>query len=824
MPAAMWTPLPPARSGIADYAYELLGPLCATTDLVAVAQPTPAQTAAAQPPPTSGDRPCSSLSVVGGAARGGGFSVDGLADVDNSGKADAVVAGCRVVDPVEAGSRTTHVYQMGNHAESHLWIYRQALATPGIVVLHDTSLLGFHHGYLGGPDNPEFRREVDYAHGPIWGNADDPALLNGWPATEVDGVQVLDSRTLSMERRIVSSSRGVIVHDPYSASWLQARYPKVPVHMIPHGVTIREDTGRDETRARFGWQDDHVVFGLFGGFNRTKRMLVAVLAFAHLRRRWPNARLLIAGHPDYPDIVAEIRATVAQQGLTDSVHLELSPTKDDFERLITATDAVINLRWPTEGETSGVMARAFGAGRLVITSDLQQHRHLDPAYCWRVPTEPAAEAETLLDLLERAMSRPDEVRAAGARARAHARRTASWPVVAAAYKRVLDGTSATRKPARSALPGVNVFADPRATTGLSESARRHSEALLDAGVSMTFTEFNSRAWNRSVPVPRRLAELRRGKEHPVDLWLLNLNEFQLIPEHALDRHTIALWAWEFPEILDYTLVQLPRLDELWVVSSFVADAFRTATDIPITVIPNVVTQFDGVEADRARFALPDDQLVVLFSFSASSSDARKNPWGVIEAFRRAFRADERGRSAHMVIKVIDLHEFPELSVHLAEAVADVNGTLITADLTREEMDSLLASCDIYLSLHRSEGFGMGMAEAMALGKPVIATGYGGNVDFMPPGAAAVVGYDIRGITASDHRFGAKFAGWYRPGQLWAEPNVDQAARWLRRLADDPALRRAMGARGAEAVRATCSAEAVGAAMVRRLTELATVRT
>jgi glycosyltransferase involved in cell wall biosynthesis len=262
-----------------------------------------------------------------------------------------------------------------------------------------------------------------------------------------------------------------------------------------------------------------------------------------------------------------------------------------------------------------------------------------------------------------------------------------------------------------------------------------------------------------------------------------------------------------------------RLDELWVVSSFVADAFRTVTDASITTIPNVVPKLDGSTPDRARFGLPDDGLIVLFSFSASSSDARKNPWGVIEAFRRAFDERERGRIAHLVIKATNLADQPEMAEHLARAIDRVNGTLIDGDLSRADMDTLLATCDIYVSLHRSEGFGFGMAEAMSLGKPVIATGYGGNTDFMPAGAAAVVGYTTREITDHDHRFDSTFAQWYRPGRIWAEPNVDQAARWVRRLADDAQLRARMGARASAAIEATCSPRAVGDAMLRRLAEI-----
>ncbi|EID54224.1 glycosyltransferase family 4 protein [Saccharomonospora xinjiangensis] len=778
----MWTPLPPERSGISDYSYELLEALSPIADVTAVSR-VPENCLVPQ-----------GVSVSGPESR-------------------------------PSAQDTLNIYHMGNHVGVHSWIYREALATPGIVVLHDTSLLDFNLGYFGGLDSAGFREEVAYAHGPIWGDLHDPALLRGWPAVEVDGLKHLDNQTLTMERRLASASRGVIVHDPFSARLLRERYPAMPVHTVPSGAPVREDTDGAEIRARLGWNDDHVVFGIFGGFNRIKRTTVAVLAFADVRRRWPQARLVIAGHADFPEIVDDVRRLIAELRITDSVHLALSPRKDEFEELISATDAVLNLRWPTAGETSAVMMRAFGAGKIVITSDLPQHRHLDPEFCLLVPTEPDTEALALFRLIEQVVCHPEQAREAGRKAREYVREHASWPVVAEAYRKAVESvaTTGSRTPsatlADTGIPGVNVFADARATTGLAESARRHALALADTGVGMTFTEFNTRAPNRSLTPPRTLTDLRRGKDHPIDLWFINVNEFQLIPEHALDRYTIAMWAWELPEVPDYALAQLPRMDELWVLTSFVADAFRTATDMPITVVPSVVPQRPDIQGDRAKFGLPDDGIVVLFNFSASSSDARKNPWAVIEAFRRAFRPSERGRDAHLVIKVVDLHRFPELAAELAREVASVGGTLISRDLTRADMDCLLATCDVYVSLHRSEGFGLGMAEAMAMGKPVIATGYGGNTDFMPPQAAAVVGYDIRPITERDHRFGAEFGDWYRPGQLWAEPDVEQAARWLRRLAESETLRRGMGARGAEAVKAVCSPEAVGAAMLRRLREI-----
>ncbi|HJP76808.1 MAG TPA: glycosyltransferase family 4 protein [Pseudonocardiaceae bacterium] len=772
---AMWSPLPPEHSGISDYTYELLATLAGTVDIAAVVR-----------------KP----------------------------EVAEVPAGVPMVDPATGAQAALSIYQMGNHAGLHSWIYRQALAEPGIVVLHDTSLLDFHYAQLGGLHAPEFRDEVRYAHGPIWGSPDDPALLEGWPALDVDGVKKLDPAALTMERRLVEASRGVLVHDPFAANWLRERYPDKPVFLVPQGVELGDGPDRAVTRARFGWQDEHVVFGVFGGVHWIKRLLPTMLAFAQVRRRWPQARLLIAGRIDQPDVYADVVAAAEQFGLIDSVHLESSPSMADFRALISAADVTVNLRWPTAGETSATMMRAFAAGRLVITSDLPQNRHFDSAFCLRVPVEPMAEARQLIAAMEGILADPEQARAAGKLAGDYVNEKASLPVAAQGYRDALAELDSPKKTVRRAetRPGLNLFADLRATTGLAESARRYALALRAAGAGLTFTEFNSRAPYRTEQIPTEIGELRRGKDYPVDLWLVNLNEFLLVPDSALDRYTIGLWAWELPEVLDDTLVQLERLDELWVVSSFIADTFRTVTDIPIKVMPNVVPELTAAP-DRARFGLAQDALVVLFTFSASSSAARKNPWAVIDAFGKAFRPDERGSSAQLVIKANELHRFPELHAALADAIADVDGILITDELSRPEMDALLAGCDIYASLHRCEGYGFGMAEAMMLGKPVVATGYGGNTDFMPPGAAAVVGFESRVISAVDHRFQPDSAQWYRPGQLWAEPNVGEAARWLRKLADSPALRASMGEAGRAAIKAWSSPEVVGQAMLRRLGEI-----
>lgn len=763
----MWTPLPPESSGIADYSYELLEAMSAEADVTAV-------------------------SVHSGARVPPGV---GLAHPGS------------LVD--EPGA--VNVYQMGNNTEFHLWIHERAMAVPGVVVLHDTSLLDFTLSHLGGVDAPAFRDEMRFAHGPIWGDRDDPALLYGWPAVDVDGVKHVDRLTMTMERRIVSASLGVIVHDPFRAGWLSGRYPDKPVFTVASGAPVLEhDDRRAQVRARFGWDDDHVVFGVFGGFTRIKRILVAVSAFAQVRRRWPQARLLIAGHPREKEIAAEVDALVAELGVGDSVLMTPSPALPEFQDMIVATDAVIGLRWPTAGETSAVMMRAFGAGRPFITTDLPQHRHFDPAFCRLVAVDPAREGAELVAHLERVAARPDEARAAGRLARDYVREHASWPAIARGYLAAAATAStpgAHRPPPTAHRPGANLVADVRAVD--SGPVRAQAAALAGAEVNLTFTEFNTRRPDRSLPVPRALDDLRRGKDYPIDVWMVGLDDFDLVPAHALDRYTIGVWSTERPEPTPAERARLSRVDEVWAPSSFVADLFRTATDAPIHVIPPVVTP-------PAADSRPPAGVPVVATWFDARDEARHNPWAALEAFGRAFPG---GDGARLVVGAHGLADDPGAAARLARAAADLGGALVHTGPSTADRAELLSTCDIYLSMHRCAGFGPDMAEAMARGKAVVATGYGGNLDYMPPGSSALVGYGMRRVDDVAHPVPPELVQLTRPGAVWADPDLDQAARWLRRLATSAALRRSMGAAAAEAVRQVCAPEVVGAAMARRLWEL-----
>jgi glycosyltransferase involved in cell wall biosynthesis len=193
---------------------------------------------------------------------------------------------------------------------------------------------------------------------------------------------------------------------------------------------------------------------------------------------------------------------------------------------------------------------------------------------------------------------------------------------------------------------------------------------------------------------------------------------------------------------------------------------------------------------RDRLGLPRDALVVLNVFHLGSAFSRKNPLAAIAAFRRAFGDDP---SRVLAIKLIDngLHQARrELDAAIAGAG---NIRIIEGMLPEADMAGLMAASDIVISLHRSEGFGLVPAQAMALGKPVIATGWSGNLDFMNDRNSALVSYTLVPVRDPQGFFDST-------DQQWAEADVDHASAWLRRLADNAGLRAELGAAAAADIR------------------------
>lgn len=284
---------------------------------------------------------------------------------------------------------------------------------------------------------------------------------------------------------------------------------------------------------------------------------------------------------------------------------------------------------------------------------------------------------------------------------------------------------------------------------------------------------------------------------------------QLGDDFFAGRYTIAFWAWEVAAFPRRFLPAFEPLDELWVGSHHVRDAVAATATIPVVAIPQPVSL-----PPEAAHATPPPRLPegfrFLFAFDYLSVFERKNPLATIEAFGRAFSP---GSGAKLIVKSLNDDQSPRAHERLrAAAASHPDVYLLERRLPRSERDGLMNAADCYVSLHRAEGFGYTLAESMWLGKPVIATGYSGNVDFMTPQNSYPVDYRLVPIGPGNDPYPAD--------GLWAEPDVDHAASLMRAVFEGREEAGRRGARAAAEIRATHGPEAAGRAMVERLELLA----
>ncbi len=337
-------------------------------------------------------------------------------------------------------------------------------------------------------------------------------------------------------------------------------------------------------------------------------------------------------------------------------------------------------------------------------------------------------------------------------------------------------------PPRPARAGIAVAGELDRASGLGEGARLMLHGLAALGVP---------AWpmRRGSPLPPDGAPLILHVNAPqVPLALLGLSRAAL-----RGRRVVGYWAWELPVVPESWRAGLAFVHEVWAPSQFTAAALEPLLPGRVRVVPHPVAAHPPAPSalGRADFGLPLDAVVTLVAFNLASSFERKNPLGAIAAHRAAFggRADRI-----LLLRVANPHHFPADFARLRAAADHPNIRIDTRILPAADNHALVAACDIVLSLHRSEGFGLVPAEAMLLSVPVVATDWSGNVDFMDAGCAAMV--PARLIPARDPR-GVFMA----PGAEWAEPDIALAAAHLVRLADDPVARRALGQAGQAAARA-----------------------
>jgi glycosyltransferase involved in cell wall biosynthesis/SAM-dependent methyltransferase/outer membrane murein-binding lipoprotein Lpp len=379
------------------------------------------------------------------------------------------------------------------------------------------------------------------------------------------------------------------------------------------------------------------------------------------------------------------------------------------------------------------------------------------------------------------------------------------------HERLLPPTPADSKPAPTNTSkqslGVNVAGYLRSELGVGEAARQVITAL-DA---------------QKIPLaPIGIATRSSRQEHnfasfsgfdppfPINLICVNADMLpafakEIGPQFFEGRYSIGLWWWEVSQFPDRWTSSFDRLDEVWVGTQHVADALSKVSPIPVIKVTLPVSMPKVAQLDRAALGMPEG-FVFLYVFDYNSVFERKNPLRVVEAFKSAFPS---GSGASLVVKCVngerDLANHERLRV-AANAHPDIH--IIDSYVSVAEKNAIIANCDCYVSLHRSEGFGLTLAEAMQFGKPVVATAYSGNLDYMTNQNSYLIDYRLEPIGENAEPYPAS-------GE-WAEPDVAQAAEVMRHIFEHQDEGRERGARGATDIRRSHSPEVAGHTMVKRL--------
>jgi glycosyltransferase involved in cell wall biosynthesis len=367
-------------------------------------------------------------------------------------------------------------------------------------------------------------------------------------------------------------------------------------------------------------------------------------------------------------------------------------------------------------------------------------------------------------------------------------------------------------------PAVRVTGYLSHTLGLGAAGRGYAQALQAAGVAVSTASVPLH--HLKLPVELQEGYGRHGFEdvahdgvhHGFEIVAVNAEELPSfvarLGEDYFQGPRIGIWGWETDTIPTRWQRAFALVQEIWVYSRFMAQNIGAVAPVPTIALPPPV-QAPAEPAAPRRLDVPDDGFLFLFVFDYLSTIQRKNPVGLIEAFKRAFAP---GKGPRLLLKTINgpLRPLAEEEVlWAAHGRPDIH--VIDRSLSGPELNGLMAACDCYVSLHRSEGFGLTMAEAMAIGKPVIGTGYSGNLDFMNAENSYLVDYEL-GRVGPDCEI-------YPPEGTWAQPSVEHAAELMRCVVEQPEEAAALGERARADIARELSPRATGEAMRRRLAQL-----
>jgi len=324
---------------------------------------------------------------------------------------------------------------------------------------------------------------------------------------------------------------------------------------------------------------------------------------------------------------------------------------------------------------------------------------------------------------------------------------------------------------------INVSGYLKGEFGIAEAGRSYATAIKDVGIPFVLNNIDSPLHRNE---DKTFDDFEESNPNPINLIVVNADQSDIFykkvgPKYFENKYNIGVWFWELSDFPKEWNNNIKYYDEIWVASNFIANSIAKFSPVPVVKItcPIEIDESKFVE-NRLKFNLKENDFIFLFIFDFLSVFERKNPLGVIEAFKNTFSEEE---NAVLVIKSINGSKSPSDNKKLQQACQRKNIILFDEHMDRDEVYSLLASSDCYVSLHRSEGHGFTIAEAMYAKKPVIATSYGGNTDFMNVNNSLPVKYKLEKLDR-DH-------GAYKKGSIWADPDLQHASSLMRYIFENP---------------------------------------
>jgi glycosyltransferase involved in cell wall biosynthesis len=349
--------------------------------------------------------------------------------------------------------------------------------------------------------------------------------------------------------------------------------------------------------------------------------------------------------------------------------------------------------------------------------------------------------------------------------------------------------------------GINFIGHVSGEFGLGEGARSTLRSLEAVGIPISLQDVRI-----NVHRNRECSYTNFSNNQPYAINLvhtnpniLELDSIDINSSYFQGNYNIGYWAWELSNLPEKWQPAFELFDEIWTPSNFCAEAISQRSPIPVVKVAHSI-DLPQPSSNRVEVGLPQGKFIFFFMFDFWSTFERKNPLAVIAAFKQAFGS--HNQNVLLAIKSSNSHYFPQEQSELERIIHDCSSIrYIDGHLSREEVNALLYHCDCYVSLHRSEGFGLTMAEAMFYGKPVIGTAYSGNTDFMNVGNSFLVPYELVQLTED--------CEYYLKGNVWANPDIEYAASLMKYIYEHQHEAIKIGARAGRDIKQFLNSQVIG---------------